>query len=84
MDADEETLNDYMPATAYLIYTPTLVVRGQTTSAGSTTWRNGLLVDPAGVTTRNVIPSGGKYKVLVSDLASSYGQHTLIMTGQLN
>ena len=84
VDADEEALNDSMPATAYLLYVPTLVVRGQNTSAGATTWLNGLLVDPAGVTTRNVIPSAGKYKVLVSDLSSSYGQHTLIMTGQLN
>lgn len=84
VDADEEALNDSMPATAYLLYIPTLVVRGQSTSAGSTTWLTGLLVDPAGVTTRNVIPSGGKYKVLVSDLSSSYGQHTLIMSGQLN
>lgn len=84
VEADEESLSDSMPATAYLIYTPMLVVRGQNTSAGSTTWLNGLLVDPAGVTTRNVIPSNGKYKVMVSDLSSSYGQHTLIMTGQLN
>lgn len=84
VEADEEALNDSMPATAYLLYIPTLVVRGQDTSAGSTTWLNGLLVDPAGVTTRNVIPSDGKYKVLVSDISSSYGQHTLIMTGQLN
>lgn len=84
VDADEEALDDTMPATAYLIYTPILVIRGQNTSAGSTTWLNGLLVDPAGVTTRNVIPSDGKYKVLVSDLSSSYGEHTLIMTGQLN
>ena len=84
VDADEEALNDSMPSTAYLLYIPTLVVRGQNTSAGSTTWLNGLLVDPAGVTTRNVIPSDGKYKVMVSDISSSYGQHTLIMTGQLN
>lgn len=84
VDADEEALNDAMPSTAYLIYTPTLVVRGQTTSAGTTTWLNGLLVDPAGVTIRNVIPASGKYKVLVSDFSTSYGQYTLIMTGQLN
>lgn len=80
--ADEEALNDSMPATAYLIYTPTLVVRGQTTSAGTTTWLTGLLVDPAGVTVRNVPPSSGKYKVMVSDM-SAYGQYTLIMTGEL-
>ena len=84
VDADDESLDDSMPATAYLIYTPTLVVRGQNTSAGSTTWLTGILVDPAGVTTRNIIPSSGRYKVMVSDLSSSYGQHTLVMTGKLN
>ncbi|MDE5814302.1 MAG: hypothetical protein K2H72_08455 [Muribaculaceae bacterium] len=84
VDAEEEALDDTMPATAYLIYTPTLVIRGQTGSAGSTTWLNGLIVDPAGVTTRNIIPSNGKYKVLVSDVSSSYGEHTLIMSGKLN
>lgn len=83
VDADEEALDDSMPATAYLIYTPTIVMRGQTSSAGSTTWLNGLIVDPAGVTTRNIIPSNDKYKVLVSDINSSYGEHTLIMSGQL-
>lgn len=84
VDADEEALDDSMPATAYLIYTPTLVVRGQSTSAGATTWLNGLLVDPAGITIRNVVPSSGRYKVMASDLSSSYGQHTLIMSGRLN
>lgn len=84
VDADEEALDDSMPSTAYLIYTPTIVMRGQTSSAGTTTWLNGLIVDPAGVTTRNIIPSGGKYKVLASDVNSSYGEHTFIMTGKLS
>lgn len=82
-DADEEALDDTMPNTAYLIYTPTIVMRGQNVSAGAATWQNGLLVDPAGVTIRNIEPSNGKYKVLVSDICNSYGEHTLIMTGTL-
>ncbi len=82
-DAEEDALDDTMPNTAYLIYTPTIVMRGQNVSAGATTWQNGLLVDPAGVTIRNIEPSNGKYKVLVSDICNSYGEHTLIMTGTL-
>lgn len=81
--ADEEVLYDSMPDNAYLIYTPTLVVRGETTSAGPTTWLNGLITDPAGVSILNIVPTNNKYKVCVSDISSSYGQHTLIMTGKL-
>ncbi len=83
VDADEEALDDTMPDTAYLLYTPTLVMRGGNASAGATTWLKGLIVDPAGVHTRDVTPTDGKYKVMVSDVKSSYGEHTLVMTGQL-
>lgn len=83
VDADELALDDSMPANAYLLLSPMLVVRGQNASAGPTTWLNGLLVDPAGVTTRNIVPSGGKYKLLVSDFGNILGEHTIVLTGQL-
>ncbi len=81
--ADEEALDDTMPPGAYLLYEPTIVMRDQSTPVGTTTWLQGLIVDPAGVSTHNVTPTDGKYKVMASDINSSYGEHTLIMTGEL-
>lgn len=82
-DAEIEELDDTMPDAAYLIYTPTLVIRGGNSSAGATTWLNGVLTDPAGVTTKIIIPSGDKYKVTVADIKNMYGEHTLVINGKL-
>ncbi|WP_289744293.1 hypothetical protein [Muribaculum intestinale] len=76
-------LNDEMPDTAYLLLTPTLVKRGTAVSAGATTWLTGILTDPAGVTTLNIPPVSGQYKVTVANLKNSLGEHTLVMTGEL-
>lgn len=83
VDAESLELEDTMPDAAYLLFTPTLVQRGTTTSVGTTTWLNGILCNPAGMQTRNIIPVSGKYKVTVADLKSSLGEHTLVMTGKL-
>ncbi len=83
--ADEEALDDTMPSGAYLLYEPTIVMRDGSPVVGTVTWLPGLIVDPAGVNTHNVpLVDDCKYKVMVSDINSSYGEHTLVMTGELS
>ncbi len=84
--ADTEELDDSMPDGAYLKYVPTLVVRGETASAGPTTWLKGRLTDPAGIDIpADLTPDAttGAYKLYVSEMKGYYGQHTLTMSGML-
>ncbi len=83
VDAEEEALDDTMPAGAYLIYTPTIVIRNSNAPAGATEWLKAMLYDPAGVKIREITAASGKYKVEASYINNAFGEYTLMMTGQL-